>query len=234
MKRSRSTCSSPSSDSVVELTEEEVARLQSRQSRSRRERRLEIALRQGDLDRAQQVLRDQERERRRRQVQADADLARSIQARADEEFARSLQARRSPPHAAQPRFHQHHFASALLARSSLRGAAAQEGLAQIALLNGRDIDQLDYDELWELSERIGDVRRRGADKREIERLPTRTFDNQASSAEEQSCSICLEAFAQGERVRTLLCLHVFHAVCVDNWLTMNKICPVCRIPIDKR
>ena len=43
------------------------------------------------------------------------------------------------------------------------------------------------------------------------------------------CSICLEEFQKGDRVRQLQpCSHVFHRACVDRWLHMHDACPLCR------
>ncbi|CAK0771658.1 hypothetical protein CVIRNUC_003883 [Coccomyxa viridis] len=45
------------------------------------------------------------------------------------------------------------------------------------------------------------------------------------------CSICLDDFARGQRVRELpKCRHVYHARCVDRWLCMHNDCPLCRMP----
>lgn len=44
----------------------------------------------------------------------------------------------------------------------------------------------------------------------------------------QSCAVCLEAFTEGDQQRTLPCFHVFHAMCVDNWLKSSTFCPTCR------
>eukprot|EP00484_Ammonia_sp_Unknown_P000342 CAMPEP_0197022320 /NCGR_PEP_ID=MMETSP1384-20130603/3210_1 /TAXON_ID=29189 /ORGANISM="Ammonia sp." /LENGTH=442 /DNA_ID=CAMNT_0042450343 /DNA_START=121 /DNA_END=1449 /DNA_ORIENTATION=+ len=49
----------------------------------------------------------------------------------------------------------------------------------------------------------------------------------------QTCSICLEAFKDGEEVRRLPCLHFFHKHEIDRWLkTGNDKCPICRVPIN--
>ena len=46
-----------------------------------------------------------------------------------------------------------------------------------------------------------------------------------------TCSICLEDFGKGQRVRELpKCGHVYHAHCVDRWLRMHNACPLCRVP----
>ncbi|CAK0771639.1 hypothetical protein CVIRNUC_003881 [Coccomyxa viridis] len=61
--------------------------------------------------------------------------------------------------------------------------------------------------------------------RVLEGLPS--IDGKKAS----SCSICLEDFARGQRVRELpKCQHVYHAHCVDRWLCMHNACPLCRVP----
>jgi hypothetical protein len=52
-----------------------------------------------------------------------------------------------------------------------------------------------------------------------------------SSIDEEAtpCSICLEVFEAGEKVRTLPCGHVFHRDCVDEWLLReSRLCPMCK------
>ena len=53
--------------------------------------------------------------------------------------------------------------------------------------------------------------------------------NKTSS--ECNCSICLMDYSLGDVCRRLPCFHAFHSSCVESWLKMNKICPVCREPI---
>ncbi|PKA60585.1 NEP1-interacting protein-like 1 [Apostasia shenzhenica] len=43
------------------------------------------------------------------------------------------------------------------------------------------------------------------------------------------CSICLEEFAIGEKLRILpSCSHAFHKKCIDLWLHRRFLCPMCR------
>jgi len=49
---------------------------------------------------------------------------------------------------------------------------------------------------------------------------------------DQRCSICLESFKPGERVRKLPCKHIFHAHCIDEWLTQSsELCPEDGLPV---
>ncbi|CAG8660848.1 4360_t:CDS:2 [Dentiscutata erythropus] len=42
------------------------------------------------------------------------------------------------------------------------------------------------------------------------------------------CSICLSAYEDGDELRNLWCSHHFHKDCVDEWLSLNRRCPMCR------
>lgn len=46
----------------------------------------------------------------------------------------------------------------------------------------------------------------------------------------QCCAICHDAFREQQPVRMLRCNHIFHAPCVDRWLTQQRsTCPLCRM-----
>ncbi|GMN41472.1 hypothetical protein TIFTF001_010699 [Ficus carica] len=49
-----------------------------------------------------------------------------------------------------------------------------------------------------------------------------------ASEDELTCSVCLEQVNVGELIRTLPCLHQFHANCIDPWLRQQGTCPVCK------
>ncbi|CAN6705066.1 unnamed protein product [Malus baccata var. baccata] len=46
--------------------------------------------------------------------------------------------------------------------------------------------------------------------------------------DELTCSVCLEQVTVGELIRSLPCLHQFHASCIDPWLRQQGTCPVCK------
>uniref|UniRef100_A0ACD6AE49 Uncharacterized protein n=1 Tax=Avena sativa TaxID=4498 RepID=A0ACD6AE49_AVESA len=51
--------------------------------------------------------------------------------------------------------------------------------------------------------------------------------------EATTCSVCLGEFQLGETVRLLpLCLHLYHAGCIDPWLDAHSTCPLCRSDTD--
>ncbi|KAK3031725.1 hypothetical protein RJ639_035311 [Escallonia herrerae] len=46
------------------------------------------------------------------------------------------------------------------------------------------------------------------------------------------CPVCLSAFVAGEELRRLnACEHVFHAPCINAWLSSHSNCPVCRAAV---
>eukprot|EP00835_Amoeboradix_gromovi_P005421 NODE_506_length_7505_cov_0.263705.p5 type:complete len:136 gc:universal NODE_506_length_7505_cov_0.263705:6766-6359(-) len=47
------------------------------------------------------------------------------------------------------------------------------------------------------------------------------------------CSICLDEFEEGDSLYLPVCGHPFHVVCLDNWLNVNNICPLCQTVIVK-
>lgn len=55
--------------------------------------------------------------------------------------------------------------------------------------------------------------------------------NTKSSEDELTCSVCLEQVTEGELVRSLPCLHQFHANCIDPWLQQQGTCPVCKFKV---
>ena len=46
------------------------------------------------------------------------------------------------------------------------------------------------------------------------------------------CFLLILEFEEDEDVRRLPCMHLFHVPCVDQWLGLNKRCPICRVDIE--
>ena len=64
----------------------------------------------------------------------------------------------------------------------------------------------------------------------IQHLPTGAYDGSKKSRE---CVICMNEFLVGETIRFLPCLHVYHTVCIDDWLMRGSFtCPSCMEPVD--
>lgn len=102
----------------------------------------------------------------------------------------------------------------------------------------RNVDgTLDANALNELEHQIN-AALRGAPEALINAMPTREFKNsalpkEASNIEEHSsCTVCMSTYEEKEILRTLPCLHSFHKDCIDPWLKQNKVCPMCKLPID--
>ena len=48
------------------------------------------------------------------------------------------------------------------------------------------------------------------------------------ATEDAHCTICLGDYVEGESIKFLPgCHHHFHATCTDEWLVINKTCPLC-------
>ncbi|CAL5408916.1 unnamed protein product [Camellia sinensis] len=42
------------------------------------------------------------------------------------------------------------------------------------------------------------------------------------------CTVCQITIVEGNRVRLLNCMHLFHVDCIDRWLRLRSTCPNCR------
>jgi hypothetical protein len=52
-------------------------------------------------------------------------------------------------------------------------------------------------------------------------------DKSEDDKTETTCSICQDVYTQGQELRTLPCLHVFHAACIEKCLCDSHECPRC-------
>ncbi|XP_052179311.1 uncharacterized protein LOC127792775 [Diospyros lotus] len=125
-----------------------------------------------------------------------------------------------------------------------------EGLAEIMmfqsslLMGGRsvgfdryrdwrlDVDNMSYEELLELGDRIGYVNT-GLKEDEIVHClrKTKLFDNgfsQFATEMEWKCSICQEDYENDDEMGKLECGHFYHIHCIKQWLARKNTCPICK------
>ncbi|KAK1305760.1 E3 ubiquitin-protein ligase [Acorus calamus] len=62
-------------------------------------------------------------------------------------------------------------------------------------------------------------------------LAAGTDKERVISAEDAVCCICLAKYADNEELRELPCAHFFHMECVDKWLKINALCPLCKCEV---
>ncbi|XP_068176622.1 E3 ubiquitin-protein ligase Arkadia isoform X1 [Antennarius striatus] len=91
----------------------------------------------------------------------------------------------------------------------------------------RDIDQQLTPEAWAS---IGKNMHASPESRKLH--GKQDEDEGADEDTEEKCTICLSMLEEGEDVRRLPCMHLFHQLCVDQWLLTNKKCPICRVDIE--
>ncbi|CAO2184926.1 unnamed protein product [Urochloa humidicola] len=107
-------------------------------------------------------------------------------------------------------------------------AAAEHGVALGDYFFGPGLDTL----VQQLTE--GDASRQGtppAKKEAVEAMPTVEITGGNVGGDSDSCPVCLEDYAPGERAREMPCRHRFHANCIVPWLEMHSSCPVCRFQL---
>ncbi|XP_020599346.1 uncharacterized protein LOC110038783 [Phalaenopsis equestris] len=92
-----------------------------------------------------------------------------------------------------------------------------------------DIDNMSYEELIDLGERIGTVSTglSGADIARCLTIIIYSFDRN-QDAEKGSCVICLEEYKDRQSIGRLNCRHDFHSRCIKKWLLIKNACPVCK------
>lgn len=58
-------------------------------------------------------------------------------------------------------------------------------------------------------------------------------DSEFAGDTARKCTICLEDFEDGMKIRILPCFHRFMADCIDPWLAQQARCPVCKFNIQE-
>ncbi|RWR83013.1 putative E3 ubiquitin-protein ligase HIP1 isoform X2 [Cinnamomum micranthum f. kanehirae] len=95
-----------------------------------------------------------------------------------------------------------------------------------------DVDNMSYEELLALEERIGNVSTGLIEETILKCLKQRKYASIAVGADADvdvvPCSICQEEYVEGEDLGTLDCGHDFHTDCIKQWLMVKNICPICK------
>ncbi|GFP92819.1 E3 ubiquitin ligase big brother [Phtheirospermum japonicum] len=89
-----------------------------------------------------------------------------------------------------------------------------------------DPDQLSYEELLALGERVG-VENTGLSEAEITKHLHPLTCHSTTALLIDRCVICQVEYEQGEQLVTLHCDHLYHEDCIAKWLLIKKICPIC-------
>ncbi|XP_075511470.1 putative E3 ubiquitin-protein ligase RHG1A isoform X1 [Primulina tabacum] len=93
-----------------------------------------------------------------------------------------------------------------------------------------DVDNMTYEELLALEERIGNVCTGLTEEVIISRLKDKNYVTSGAEnpAETEPCSICREEYSEGVNLGTLDCGHDFHKDCIKQWLLLKNLCPICK------
>ncbi|KAI3876851.1 hypothetical protein MKW92_039189 [Papaver armeniacum] len=112
----------------------------------------------------------------------------------------------------------------------------QYGIDRLISLNRNvgltlDVDGMSYEELTELGDRIGIVKR-GLPKEFISsHLKTRvhtTYGDSMGEEETEICTVCQDGYENKDKIATLDCKHEYHQNCITQWLLQKNVCPVCK------
>ncbi|KAK8966686.1 hypothetical protein KSP40_PGU019631 [Platanthera guangdongensis] len=94
-----------------------------------------------------------------------------------------------------------------------------------------DVDNMSYEELLALEERIGYVSTGLCEQAILKCLKNQRYSTcklEVASGEQEPCSICQEDYSEGEDIGTLDCRHDFHTACIKQWLMIKNLCPICK------
>ncbi|VVA92731.1 unnamed protein product [Arabis nemorensis] len=92
-----------------------------------------------------------------------------------------------------------------------------------------DVDNMTYEELLSLEERIGDVCTGLNEETISNRLKQHKFKSTTRSPQEvEPCCVCQEEYKEGEEMGMLECGHDFHSHCIKEWLKRKNLCPICK------
>ncbi|PSS01024.1 E3 ubiquitin-protein like [Actinidia chinensis var. chinensis] len=99
-----------------------------------------------------------------------------------------------------------------------------------------DIDDMSYEELLALEDKMGTVST-AVPEEALSNCLTRSIFQLAppegamrcnEDEDDDTCSICQEEYVLGDEVGRLECGHGYHVICVQQWLQLKNLCPICK------
>lgn len=104
---------------------------------------------------------------------------------------------------------------------------SRSGFPASLIFSDRDFTASDYEVLCSLDDAVD--KRQAATRAEIDALPVSVFrPSSGGGLDVPRCVICLEDFELGVSLRHLPCSHFGHLDCIDRWLAMKAVCPICQ------
>lgn len=101
-----------------------------------------------------------------------------------------------------------------------------------------DIDNMSYEELLALGEKMGTVSTALPEdsfakclKRSIYTSTAALPGTSCSGDDEIKCSICQEEYVTGDEMNLLACDHRYHVDCIHQWLRQKNWCPICKASV---
>ncbi|KAG5033957.1 hypothetical protein JHK87_008867 [Glycine soja] len=92
-----------------------------------------------------------------------------------------------------------------------------------------DVDNMSYEELLALEERIGNVSTGLSEETLSKLLKQRKHSvEKGSETDAEPCCVCQEDYGDGNDIGTLDCGHDFHSSCIKQWLMQKNLCPICK------
>lgn len=100
-----------------------------------------------------------------------------------------------------------------------------------------DIDNMSYEELLALEERMGSVSTALSEealskcirKSIYQAVPSEIGEFGSSENEDEvKCAICQEEYVIGDEIGKLECEHGYHVECIKHWLSLKNWCPICK------
>ncbi|XP_076944509.1 E3 ubiquitin-protein ligase MBR2-like [Bidens hawaiensis] len=91
-----------------------------------------------------------------------------------------------------------------------------------------DIDNMSYEELLALEERIGNVNTGLTEETILKHIVQKKYVVETGQPAAEPCCICQEEYKDGDDLGTLDCGHGFHHGCIKQWLQQKNLCPICK------